>query len=75
MTYWMIEHYDYTQEHCWLRIMLVGSVNGIDRASLTWSTDPQAAIHFAREEDARAFALLHPEWCTLCRITSHRDVG
>jgi hypothetical protein len=76
MTYWMIEHYDYDYAgHRWLRIVLTGSVNGIDRGALDWSTDPQAAMHFSREQDARAFALLHPEWVALCKITSHSDLS
>lgn len=76
MTYWMIEHYDHDAPgHRWLRIVLSGSANGIDRGHLDWDTDPLAALHFAREQDARAFALLHPEWVSLCKITEHGEAA
>jgi hypothetical protein len=75
-TYWMVEHFGHNgpQGHRWLRVVLTGSINGIQRAELLWHEDPQAALHFSREQDARAFALLHPEWCVLAQVTEHKDV-
>lgn len=74
-TYWMVEHYDYNSGHKWLRIVLMGTVNDIPRASLDWTADPQIAMHFSRQQDAEAFALMHPEWTTLCKVTSHNNIG
>lgn len=74
--YWLIEHYDYNQPdgHRWLRIWTLGSVNGIPKAELTWTTDAQIALRFSRKQDAEFFALLHPEWCTLATLTEHADM-
>ena len=57
MTCWLIEHYDYnTHGHRWLRIWVNGSINGINKAELTWTTDAQEALRFSRKQDAEMFA-------------------
>lgn len=73
--YWLIEHYDHNNGgHRWLRIWVTGSINGIDKAELTWTNDAQIALRFARQQDAEMFALLHRDWCVLARITEHADM-
>lgn len=76
-TYWLIEHYDHNTPagHRWLRIWVTGSINGIDKAELTWTTDAQVALRFARKQDAELFALMHREWCVLATITEHADMA
>lgn len=75
MTCWLIEHYDYnTHGHRWLRIWVNGSINGINKAELTWTTDAQEALRFSRKQDAEMFALMHREWCVLATLTEHADI-
>jgi hypothetical protein len=76
MTYWMIEHYNYNGPTGarWLRIAQTGSVNGIPRAELIWDENPINCLRFSRGEDAEHFALLHPDWCVLAKVTEHADV-
>lgn len=76
-TYWLIEHYDHNQPdgHRWLRIWIIGSVNGIPKAELTWTNDAQTALRFSRQQDAEHFALLHRDWCVLATVTEHADMA
>lgn len=69
-TVWLIEgdpHYPPAQ---WIRL-IERSVNGRYRTEIGWTEDSSLALRFARKIDARAFALLHPEECTLATITKH----
>lgn len=68
---WLIEGSADWPRPRWLRISCNGSVNGIPRGELEWTQDANIALRFARECDAKAFALLHPQWATLARVTQH----
>ena len=67
-TGWLIESgapWFATKAH-WLRIWINSG-----RPSITWTDDPNAALRFARKEDATYFWYLHPEEANIPKITEH----
>lgn len=68
---WLIEHHA-TNPHRWLRCLTWDTFSDHPTATLGWTEDACVAMRFARREDAEAFAYLHPEFCTLARITEHQ---
>lgn len=67
---WLIEQDNHFPRHRWLRLV-VESYNGVPRARIDWTEHADLALRFARREDARAFAALHHEHCTLALLTEH----
>ena len=67
---WLIEQDNHFPRHKWLRLV-VESNNGVPRARIDWTEHADLALRFARREDARAFAALHHEHCTLALLTEH----
>lgn len=68
---WLIEHHS-TNPHRWLRCLTWEIYSDKPRATLEWHEEAVVAMRFARKEDAEAFAYLHPEFCTLAKITEHQ---
>lgn len=72
-SYWLIEHYDLQfGVPQYLRVVLN---SGFCSAKIIWNADPSVALQFAREVDAKHFALLHPDHATLAKITEHVNLG
>lgn len=67
---WLIEQDDHAPRHRWLRLVMEPN-NGVPRARIDWTEHADLALRFARREDARAFAALHHEHCTLVLLTEH----
>lgn len=68
--YYMIETHD---EPRWLRVRAERN-RGKPAATVMWTNHAQLAMHFARSEDAMAFAHLHAEECWMCSVTEHMDI-
>lgn len=65
---WLIEH-PYTNPPRWLRIVPRDTFSDHPTATLDWTEIAEAALRFARKQDAEQFAYLHPERCVLARAT------
>lgn len=66
-TAWLIEH---PAGRRWFRLLT--STNGMNlTASPEWCEDPRAALHLAREEDAKACIVMWQAWTVLARATEH----
>lgn len=63
-TGWLIERYEKGPNGAPLWIRMVSG-------KPQWTEHAEAALRFAREEDAAVIARLWPEMCCLARITEH----
>lgn len=71
-TAWLIEEWDHSIAHRWLRLYQ-DSGHGA-KVNMCWSYDANFAIRFAREEDAHIFASLHRDFIGVPKITEHRFI-
>jgi hypothetical protein len=66
---WLIEDENRFPHRRWLRVAVRGR-----EAHIEWTENISEALRFARRQDARAFAFLHPQYCTLATLIEHEFV-
>ena len=68
---WLIEQEIHFPRHRWLRLDYDLSDGVPQPARIGWTENANLALRFGRREDARLFALLHPDACRQALFTSH----